>query len=383
VSVIEYDAPPNVPKKSRLAPAESMGSVRGSQQSIKTESGKSMKEALAEAREMTDVLIQRYLATEIKPALENIRPIYGVSLKDLNEKPVIADELTGGKYESNPELSRKMSKLSYVKSFKNGLQPGYLEKVESVREAKTKMLLDSSSLEIGLDSRIVDSTLGQSQRLDALNQSSIQNLSGYHRRTKTKLDSVRAINITSKMQLFDEDQLQSLRSPAASNKGSKVSLLDPKARFQANSVLLPSIGKQDMSYAASRSSLKEAYKRVNPHEDGIITGGINRVLQYQKGNPYTTLNSPTNQKLEVVREYDAASQHHGSTRSQSMVAGAKMAAKPHPLRPSDEVLGKPSLAHPLEIRTQKDRFNQVLIQSKKRARIAVSLRHSLTRSTLL
>lgn len=317
MSLIEYSAPPNVPKKSRLAPAESMGSVRGSQQSIKTESGKSTKEALQEAREMTDALIQRYLGTEIKPALENIRPIYGVSLKDLNEKPVIADELTGGKYESNPELGRKMSKLSYIKSFKNGLQPGYLEKVESVREAKTKMLLDSSSLEIGLDSRVLDSTLGpQSQRLEGFNQSSIQNLSGYHRRTKTKLDSVRALNITSKMQLFDEDQLQTVRSPAASTKGSKVSLLDPKTRFQANSVLLPSIGKQDLSYTTSKASLKEAYKRVNPHEDGIISGGINRVLQYQKGNPYTTaLNSPTNQKLEVIREYDAASQHHGSTRS--------------------------------------------------------------------
>lgn len=130
-----------------------------------------MKEALAEAREMTDVLIQRYLGTEIKPALEKIRPIYGVSLKDLNKRPVISEELTGGKYESNPDIGRKMSKLSYVKSFKNGLQPGYLEKVESVKEAKNKMLLDSSSLEIGLDSRIMETT--QSHRLEALNQSSI------------------------------------------------------------------------------------------------------------------------------------------------------------------------------------------------------------------
>ena len=68
----------------------------------------------------------------------------------------------------------------------------------------------------------------------------------------------------------------SVRSPASSSK--QLSLLDPKARFQANSVLLPSVGKHDASYTASRSSLKDAYKRVNPHEDGIITGGINRVL---------------------------------------------------------------------------------------------------------
>jgi len=34
VSAIEYEVPPNVPKKSKLAPAESMSSVRGSQQSI-------------------------------------------------------------------------------------------------------------------------------------------------------------------------------------------------------------------------------------------------------------------------------------------------------------------------------------------------------------
>lgn len=66
-----------------------------------------------------------------------------------------------------------------------------------------------------------------------------------------------------------------------------------------------------------------------------------------------------------------------------MVAGAKMAAKPHPLRPSDEVLGKATPLNHIEVRTQRDRFNQVLIQSKKRARLAVSLRQSLTRSTLL
>lgn len=85
---------------------------------------------------------------------------------------MISEELiTGGKYESNPEIGRKMSKLSYVKSFKNGLQPGYLEKVESVKEAKNKMLLDPSSLEISLDSRIMETT--QSHRLEALNQSSI------------------------------------------------------------------------------------------------------------------------------------------------------------------------------------------------------------------
>ena len=149
---------------------------------------------------MTDALMKRYLGSEIKPALENLKPIYGVSVRDQNKKPIIEDEKTGGKYESNPELlGRKMSKLSYVKSFKNGLQPGYLEKVESVREAKTKLLMDSSSIDITMNqSKILDTSIGNSQ-FDTLNQSSLQNLSGYHRRTKTKLDSVRAINIMSKM----------------------------------------------------------------------------------------------------------------------------------------------------------------------------------------
>ena len=61
----------------------------------------------------------------------------------------------------NPDiLGRKMSKLSYVASFKNGLQPGYLGKVESVREAKNKLLLDSSSVDIGTnETRMFDTTL--------------------------------------------------------------------------------------------------------------------------------------------------------------------------------------------------------------------------------
>ncbi len=103
-----------------------------------------------------------------------------------------------------------------------------------------------------------------------------------------------------------------MKSPISQS--SSKAFLDPAIRFKTNSVLLPSISQSKQSlthdqsamlaYTTSKKSLKDSYKRVNPHEDGIISGGINRVLQYQKGNPYTTVGSPVNQKLEVIREQE-------------------------------------------------------------------------------
>jgi hypothetical protein len=67
-----------------------------------------------------------------------------------------------------------------------------------------------------------------------------------------------------------------------------------------------------------------------------------------------------------------------SRRSLSMLGGDKlsnkMAHKPHYLKPNDSVA---------EILTQRDRFNQVIVASKKRTVVASSVRHSLNRSALL
>ena len=68
-----------------------------------------------------------------------MKPRFGVALKDKNSKPKLKEELKGGQYDENPEiLGRKMSKLSYNLTRSNGLQPGYLEKVESIRDERDR-----------------------------------------------------------------------------------------------------------------------------------------------------------------------------------------------------------------------------------------------------
>lgn len=149
-----------------------------------------------------------------------------------------------GKYEVNPEiLGRKMSKLSYVASFANGLHLGYLDKVESTREAKlqSKLMIDTSSVAIDFDAGHLDSTINQQSQLNTLGNNSKLNLSVSHRKTRSKLDSIKEANYLSKLQLYDEEHsLANLFQNKTS--GHK------KDHLKSNSFLLPSI-------ASKRSAL--------------------------------------------------------------------------------------------------------------------------------
>ena len=71
-----------------------------------------------------------------KANLEIMKPVYGVHIKDYFDETAKdqSDKLDvdGGLFDENPDLKgKKMSKNNYNQSKKVGLQPGYLEKVES------------------------------------------------------------------------------------------------------------------------------------------------------------------------------------------------------------------------------------------------------------
>lgn len=70
-----------------------------------------------------------------KANLEKMKPTYGVHIKDYFEETQASSsklDVDGGLFDDNPEFKgRKMSKINYNQSKKVGLQPGYLEKVES------------------------------------------------------------------------------------------------------------------------------------------------------------------------------------------------------------------------------------------------------------
>ena len=82
------------------------------------------------AREMTEAIQRQNEVRQIKPALDFVKPRFGVNMKDLKAKEIV--EMMGGSYEEDPRIAGKyMSKMSYQQS--KLFHPGYLDKVESTQ----------------------------------------------------------------------------------------------------------------------------------------------------------------------------------------------------------------------------------------------------------
>lgn len=141
-------------KVSKKASQESIETGGGSKPSRKhKESDANIKPVAVQMKEMTDNAIRKYHEKHMDPKeiLEQVKPFFGVSLRDRSpdgknpESFQPSVELEGGLYSDNPMLrGRKMSRLSYNQSKKIGLQPGYLEKLETT-QLKTTLEKDPNN----------------------------------------------------------------------------------------------------------------------------------------------------------------------------------------------------------------------------------------------
>ncbi|TNV81584.1 hypothetical protein FGO68_gene11118 [Halteria grandinella] len=383
-NLIKYDLVPQAPKSigKRISLKSLSDKKRGS---IGGESVISDKTAMQELKQIQEQLIQKFQKPPVTNNLELIKPRFGVKLQDKSPNSRRTEPTIGGNYDTNPEImGRKMSKLSYALSHKSaGFTPGYLEKVETQRESinRQRLMLDTSSIAMDLDAVQLESTLNQHSALAS--KESLDNnkksVRYHHRHQRSQLDSIQQTgSYLSKIALYDDEDT------------SKLLFLSPQNAAQnasAQSVLLPSITSRKLHFDQSSLDieLKNAFKTqkkrrvANPHEDEVISGGLSRILMYQRGAQAVGFNTTVgnNKHLEVIKESE---QHTNvaSRRSLSMLGGDqisnKMAHKPHYLKPNDSVA---------EILTQRDRFNQVIVASKKRTVVASSVRHSLNRSALL